>query len=80
MSTIEAFGYAASVTVAASLMLRNLVWLRALNSVGALMFVAYGVMIHAKPVVILNGFILVADLYYLYQLTRRPAEAPPAPL
>lgn len=82
MNKIELFGYAASTVVALSLMLKNLAWLRGLNGVGALMFVAYGGMIHSKPVVVLNGFIAVADFYYLAQLLRGPAasrEAGPEP-
>lgn len=72
----ELFGYLASITVAASLMLRNLTWLRGLNALGALMFVAYGLMIHAKPVFVLNGFIAAADIYYLVGIlsARRPKD------
>lgn len=65
--SVETFGYLASGLVAFSLMLRDLAWLRGLNGVGAAMFIAYGAMIHSKPVVVLNGFIAVADFYYLAQ-------------
>lgn len=78
MITVETFGYLASATVAASLMLKNLRWLRGLNGVGAGMFIAYGVMIRSTPVVVLNAFIAVADIYYLAKLLRAPRAAPPA--
>lgn len=71
---VETFGYLASATVAVSLMLKDLVWLRGLNGVGASMFIAYGAMIHSKPVMVLNGFIVVADFYYLSQLLRARRE------
>lgn len=74
MTNIEIFGYLASATVALSLMLKNHAWLRAINGVGASLFIAYGVMIHSKPVVVLNGFIAVADFYYLWKMLQTPAE------
>jgi hypothetical protein len=78
MITVETFGYLASATVALSLMLKDLRWLRGLNGVGAGMFVAYGAMIRSTPVVVLNAFIAVADFYYLAKLLREPrAEASP---
>lgn len=76
MITVETFGYLASATVALSLMLKDLRWLRGLNGVGAAMFIAYGAMIRSTPVVVLNAFIAVADFYYLAKLLRAPrAEA-----
>ncbi len=74
MANIEIFGYLASATVALSLMLKNHAWLRAINGVGASLFIAYGVMIHSKPVVVLNGFIAVADFYYLWKMLQTPVE------
>jgi hypothetical protein len=77
MSLVEILGYVAAGTVALSMMLRDPARLRALNGVGALLFVGYGFLIVSRPVVILNGFIAVADFYYLRQvlLARRRAAA-----
>ncbi len=68
MTGLELFGYAASVIVALSLMMKNIKNLRWWNLFGAALFSAYGLMIHAFPVFILNGFIALADVYYLRQL------------
>lgn len=74
MTVIDLLGYLAAATVAVSMMLKDAARLRALNGVGALMFVAYGALIHSFPVVILNGFIVVADAYYLRKALMAPSS------
>ena len=68
MTGTELFGYIASVIVALSLMMKNIKHLRWWNLLGAALFSAYGLMIGAMPVFVLNGFIALADIYYLRQL------------
>lgn len=74
LSWLEWFGYAASVVVAVSLTMSSIVRLRWYNLLGAAMFSAYGFLIRAYPVGVLNGFIAMADIYYLVRLytTREP--------
>lgn len=68
LSWLEWFGYAASVVVAVSLMMSSLLKLRWYNLLGAALFSAYGFLIHAYPVAVLNGFIACADIYYLVRM------------
>jgi hypothetical protein len=68
---VEWFGYAASVVVAVSLLMSSLIRLRWINMVGALMFTAYGLMIHAYPVALLNFTIAGINVYYLTRTYRR---------
>ena len=70
-AVLETIGYAASVLVAVSLMMRSLVRLRAINLIGAAAFSLYGVLIHAYPVAALNGAIAVVDVVYLVQMWRQ---------
>ncbi len=70
-AALEMLGYAASVMVAVSLMMKSLLRLRLLNLVGALMLSLYGVLIHAYPVAGLNGLIAIVDLYFLVQMLRQ---------
>ena len=67
---LEMFGYLGSVLVAISLMMRSLVRLRAINSLGCLVFVAYGILIRAYPVSVLNGFIFCVNAFYLIRMYR----------
>jgi len=62
------FGYIASVVVAVSLMMKSIVKLRWYNLLGAGLFSAYGFWIGALPVGVLNLFIAICDVYYLYQM------------
>lgn len=69
--TLELIGYAASLLIAISLMMKSLIRLRVLNGIGALVFVAYGILIKAYPVAVLNGLIVIIDIYYLVQMIQR---------
>ncbi len=51
--------------------MKSLIKLRVFNGIGALVFVAYGILIKAYPVAVLNGLIVVIDIYYLIQMMRR---------
>ncbi|CAH0536714.1 YgjV family protein [Vibrio marisflavi] len=68
METIEVIGYAASIMVAISLTMREIVKLRVLNFIGCALFVTYGLAIDAWPVVLTNSFIAVVNVYYLTKL------------
>jgi hypothetical protein len=70
-NSVEWFGYAASVVVAVSLLMSSLIRLRWINMAGALMFTAYGLMIRAYPVALLNFAIAVINVYYLTRIYRR---------
>ena len=63
-SSIELIGYAASIMVAISLMMRSLKRLRVINLVGCVLFVGYGLSVGAYPVVAVNGFIAIVNVYY----------------
>ena len=65
--SFEMLGYAASVFVAVSLMMRSLTKLRVINLVGSVLFTAYGLIIGAYPVAIVNAFIVLVNIYYLHQ-------------
>ena len=68
---VEWFGYAASVVVAVSLLMSSLIKLRWINMVGALLFTAYGLIIHAYPVALLNFTIACINVYYLARIYRQ---------
>ncbi|MCJ7433163.1 MAG: hypothetical protein MUO77_06710 [Anaerolineales bacterium] len=68
---LEMVGYLGSVLVAISLMMRSLVRLRAINSIGSVVFAVYGILIHAYPVAALNGFIVCINVFYLTHMFRQ---------
>jgi len=71
----EIIGYLASVLIAVSLLMVNIVWLRLLNLAGCLAFITYGILIRSVPIGISNGFILLINLYYLRRLLGRNLES-----
>ena len=68
MNAVEWFGLVASVIVAYSLMLKDMLKLRCWNLIGAVMFAVYGALIGALPVLVLYVFISIADIYYIIKI------------
>lgn len=66
VSYIEWIGYAASLFVLMSFLMRNIVTLRYVNTVGCLFFVAYGILLDSWPVIITNVAIVMVNFYYLF--------------
>lgn len=67
-SIIEIIGYLATITVAVSLSLKNFKRLRIYNLIGSLAFCIYAIMISALPVAIVNGYIVLINIYFLYKM------------
>lgn len=64
----ELIGYAASILVAVSLMMSNIIQLRIVNLLGSATFSLYGILIGSIPVAAMNGFIVLVNIYYLTQI------------
>jgi hypothetical protein len=68
VTAVEWVGYAASVGVLVSFLMKDINMLRKVNSVGCALFVLYGVMLPIKiglPIIITNVVILIINLYSL---------------
>lgn len=74
MNYIEVVGYLASVLVAVSLTMSQLLRLRLINLIGAITFSIYGFLVGAYPVLFVNGFIVFIDLYYLIKMYQNRDE------
>jgi hypothetical protein len=66
----EILGYVASFLVVLALTLRSIVRLRMMSLLGAACFLTYGLMIGAKPVVVMNSCIIAINAYHLSKLWR----------
>lgn len=66
ITSLQIIGYIASIIIAVSMTMNSIVKFRWINLAGALTFSVYGFIIDALPVGILNGFIVLVDLYYLF--------------
>ena len=65
---LQWMGYIASVIIMVSMMMNSIIKFRWINCIGALLFSTYGFLINAYPVGVLNGIILLVDIYYLVQI------------
>lgn len=65
---LELIGYVASVLIAVSLMMTSVLRLRVINLIGGAMFSAYGFLIGAIPVGVLNGAIVLVNVYHIVRM------------
>lgn len=65
VSLTEWVGYAASLGVLVSFLMKDIKVLRIVNSVGCALFVAYGLMLGSIPIIVTNVAILFVNAYYL---------------
>jgi len=66
ISLTEWIGYAASLVLMISFLMKNINTLRIINSFGAILFILYGIMLAISwPIIITNTFILGVNVYFL---------------
>lgn len=70
MFDFELIGYLGSLFVGISLLMTNMKLLRYINFCGCVMFVIYGMFINAFPVVIMNAFCAMINIYHICRLIR----------
>lgn len=70
---VDAIGWLATAIVASSYFFRRPATLRRIQSVGALTWLVYGVLIHALPVIVANVIVAAAAIWSSF--TRSPQQA-----
>ncbi len=68
MNWIEGLGYVATIVTLISMLVRDMVYLRVINSVGCLLWIGYGMMSESIPVLIVNTVILGIHIFKLIEL------------
>jgi len=62
----ELVGYIASGTVLISFLMKEMKWLRIINSIGCGLFIAYGIMLnYSIPIIATNAAIVLINIYFL---------------
>ena len=67
----EIIGYVGSAFVLASFLMASVVRLRVINSVGCVVSVIYGLLIHAYPTVIMNAALLLINIFFLLRMSKQ---------
>jgi hypothetical protein len=62
---IEIWGYISMVFVLLSMLMKDMKKLRIINSISCAMFIIYGVVLGAYPIVLLNVLVILINLYRL---------------
>ncbi len=75
MDFVEILGYIATAFVAGSFLLKDILKLRIANTIGCMIFVVYGFLIHSYPVIGLNAFLAVVNTYYIISLLKNSKKA-----
>jgi hypothetical protein len=69
MNTItltEYLGYLASIVIMISFLMKNMITLRIINSIGGLLFIVYGVLLSMSiPIIVTNTFVVGVNIFYL---------------
>lgn len=65
MTPIEIFGYLSMVVVLISMLMGDIKKLRIVNCIACAMFVIYGFVLGAYPIVIMNILVIAINLYKL---------------
>ena len=65
MNWFETIGIAGTIFVLLSFLMKDLKKVRIINIVGAVLFVIYGILIHAVSTWLLNGILNKINLFYL---------------
>jgi hypothetical protein len=58
-------GYIASGVVLLSFLMRKMLFLRIVNTIGCVFFIVYGILLGQAPIIITNAAIVLINIYYL---------------
>lgn len=73
ISLTDWVGYLASLILIISFLMKNFNTFRIINSIGAVLFILYGIMLSISwPIIITNAFILGVNIYYLTKHFHNP--------
>ncbi|MDF7676038.1 YgjV family protein [Neisseriaceae bacterium ESL0693] len=67
MNLADVLGYTGTVLVILSFLCNSLIKLRILNAIGAFLVTIYAIMNHAWPVALLDGFIVIINVFQLFK-------------
>ena len=71
---IDGLGFFAGASLIGS-MLRNIYAVKILLAVAAISFLAYGIILHLLPIIVINSVLTASGIYEMIRLTRKRKEA-----
>lgn len=74
-NSTEYIGYIASAIVLLSFLMRKMIYLRIVNTIGCAFFILYGILLGSIPVIITNVAIVIINIYYLTRTKKEVNES-----
>ena len=68
---MEILGYLATTIVIFSFTIRDLKWLRIVNTIGCFLFIVYGLFLLNMPIIITNAAIMIINLYQISETLKK---------
>lgn len=70
----EIIGYVGTALVLLSFLMTSVVKLRIINTIGSLVSIVYGVLVHVYPTVVLNVCLAAINIFYLWKMSGSKSE------
>lgn len=67
---IEAIGYLATGLILVAMLMTSMIRLRIINMIGSFIFAIYAFLIHSYPTVVLNGILVLINIYQILRLVK----------
>jgi uncharacterized protein with PQ loop repeat len=68
---IDFLGYIASILILISMLMENMFKFRLINSIACGLFIIYGIIKADTPILLLNGMVILINIYHLFKLTKK---------
>lgn len=66
----EIVGIIASLFVLAAFLFKDIVWVRIIDCIGAIIYLIYGILINSISIIVLNSVLIIIQIYNLIKLRR----------
>tara|TARA_Y100000768_G_C23962003_1_gene675884 strand:+ start:355 stop:603 length:249 start_codon:yes stop_codon:yes gene_type:complete len=77
LETLDIVGWIATAFIIISFLINNILWLRAVNLIGALLWMSYGIIDFSYSIIFLNFVVVSIQIFKIFSLLRKSKKNPP---
>tara|TARA_Y100000996_G_C22477561_1_gene624809 strand:+ start:259 stop:489 length:231 start_codon:yes stop_codon:yes gene_type:complete len=71
LETLDIVGWVATAFIIISFLINNILWLRAVNLIGALLWMSYGIIDFSYSIIFLNFVVVSIQIFKIFSLLRK---------
>ena len=71
LETLDIVGWVATAFIILSFLINNILWLRAVNLIGALLWMSYGIIDFSYSIIFLNFVVVSIQIFKIFSLLRK---------